>query len=313
MKMMIPSDVTSGIFFISQLCIGFIGNLLLLTLCMYTFLVQPRLKKPIDMIAVHLTVTNSMTIMFRLIPDIMASFGVRDLMDDVGCKAVLYIYRVTRGLSICTTSFLNAFQAITIGPNNSKWAWLKSKISTCIFPSFLFFWIINMLIYNRIIVSVGAQRNLTVVGSGFHQVYCKGKKFEYDHSMTFVSAMLFVVLVIWTSAHMVSALLRHHRRAQHLHSTSLSSRPSPENKATHSILWLVSCFIFFYCINSCLSIYWTFGSEKNPRMERITGIISSCYPTICPYMFLKNNKSISKFISYVSKMRITFSQRTFSD
>ncbi|KAM9226282.1 vomeronasal type-1 receptor 4-like [Dugong dugon] len=189
--------------------------------------------------------------MFRLIPDIMASFGVREFMDNVDCKVVLYIYRLTRGLSICNTSFLSAFQGVSISFSNSKWAWLKYKISTCIFPSFLFFWIINMLIYIRIIISVQANKDFTVVGSGYHLVYCKCKQFEYDFSVACVSAMtirdlLFVGLMIWTSVYMVNVLFRHHRRVHYLHSTSLSSQPSPENKATQSILCLVRCFVFFH-------------------------------------------------------------------
>ncbi|KAM9633177.1 vomeronasal type-1 receptor 1-like [Trichechus inunguis] len=267
------------------------GNSLLLTLCMHTFLVQPHLKKPIDTIVIHLALVNGITIMFRLIPDTMSSFGVREFMDDVGCKAVLYIYRLTWGLSICTTSFLSAFQAITISPSNSKWAWLKYKISTCVFPSFLFFWIINMLIYIRIILTLEASRNFTVAGSGFHHVYCKDKQFEYGSSVIFVSAMmirdlLFVGLMIWTSVYMVSVLFRHHRRAQHVHSTSLSSKPSPENKATHSILWLVSCFVFFYCINSCLSIYWTFGSTKSKNGEHYWNYFI-LLPNLLPFHVVK--------------------------
>ncbi|KAM9226284.1 LOW QUALITY PROTEIN: vomeronasal type-1 receptor 4-like [Dugong dugon] len=282
--MMIPSDRTLGIFFICQLCIGLTGNLLLLTLYTYTFLVQPHLKKPIDMIVIHLTMANSMTIMFRLIPDVMVSFGVR-FMDDVRCKAVLYIYRLTWGLSICTTSFLSAFQVITSSPSNSKWVWLQYKFSTYIFPSFFFFWIINMLIHIKIIINLEANRNFTVVGSGYHHVYQKDKQFEYGSSVACVSAMmiqdlLFVGLMIWTSVYMVSVLFRHHKRAQYLHSTSLSSQPSPENKATHSILRLVSCFVFFHFLNNCLSVYSTYGPQENRTLESITGIISSSYPTI---------------------------------
>jgi vomeronasal1 receptor len=36
----------------------------------YTFLIQPHLKKPIDAIFLHLTVYNFLTIMFKLTPDI---------------------------------------------------------------------------------------------------------------------------------------------------------------------------------------------------------------------------------------------------
>jgi vomeronasal1 receptor len=44
---------------------------------------------------------------------------------------------------------------------------------------------------------------------------------------------------------MVHLLHRHHRRVLHVHSVSLSSQPSPESKATHIVLLLVSWFVLF--------------------------------------------------------------------
>ncbi|XP_008525781.1 vomeronasal type-1 receptor 4-like [Equus przewalskii] len=314
---MFPSDVTYGFFSISQISIGFLGNSLLFMLHIYTFLTQPHLKKPIDLIFTHLTLVNVLTIMFNLMPTVTSSFGIRHFLDDVGCKATLYTYRVTRGLSICTTSLLSAFQAITISPSTSIWARLKSKISTCVLPSFLVFWIINMLIYIQIIQAVEANRNATFVGFGYSQVYCRTKQVERYYSKAFISViviqdLLFVVLMMLSSIYMVNLLYKHRQRAQHLRSPSLSSQTSPEIKATHSILLLVSCFVFFYCANDFITLYFFYRPEKNPRLERITGIISSCYPTICPFLLMKNNKIFFKFTSPTSKMRTTVSQRTVS-
>ena len=201
---MFSSDTIFGIFLISQICIGFLGNSLLFVLHMYTFLAQSHLKKPIDLIFIHLTLANVLTVMLKLIPHVAASFGIRHFLDDLGCKATLYTYRVTWGFSICTTSFLSAFQAITISPSNSKWARLKSKLSTCIFPSFLFFWIINMLIYTNIIQTAGANRNFTIVGSGFFQEYCHNRHAKGQPTVLFLSIivirdLLFVVLMMGSS------------------------------------------------------------------------------------------------------------------
>ncbi|XP_008525782.1 vomeronasal type-1 receptor 3-like [Equus przewalskii] len=312
---MFSIDIIFLVFLISSICIGFIGNSVLFTLYMYVFFTQSHLKRPIDLIFIHLTLVNVLTIMFKLIPDVASSFGVRHFLDDVGCKATLYTYRVTRGLSICTTSFLSAVQAITISPSTSTWTRLKSKLSTCIFPSLLFFWIINMFIYINIIKAVEANCNASFVGSGYSQLYCEGKPLGHYRSMAFISGMVirdlfFVVLMMLSSIYMVSLLYKHCQRAQYVHSPSLSSQTSPEIKATHSILLLVSCFVFFYCANNFITLYLFYRPEKNPRLERITGIISACYPTICPFLLMKR-KIISKFTSFISKMRIPFSERTF--
>lgn len=216
-KIMFPRDLISGFFLLSEVFIGFMGNSLLFILYMYAFLIQPHLKKPIDMIFTHLTLIKILSIVFRLIPDVMASFAVKLLFHDVGCKAVLYAYSVTRGLSICTTSLLSAFQAITVSPNHSKWAWLKSKLESCIFPSLLFIWLINTFLYIPMVENIKGQINLTVVDSRYPQTYFQSNQVCHHTTMSLVTALmirdiLFVFLMIRTSLYMVTLLFTHNRR-----------------------------------------------------------------------------------------------------
>jgi vomeronasal1 receptor len=112
---------------------------------------------------------------------------------------------------------------------------------------------------------------------------------------------------------MVSLLFRHHSRAQHIHSLSFSAQTSPEHKATHSILLLVGFFVFFYFSNNFITFYLFYRPEKNIVLEKITGILSSCYPSICSFVLISNRKIISKFISSFSEIEFLFSQRIFND
>ncbi|NP_001160674.1 vomeronasal 1 receptor oryCunV1R1513 [Oryctolagus cuniculus] len=287
------------------------ANSLLFIIYTYTFLIEPHLKKPIDSIFMHLTVVNISTIIIRSIPELMSSFGVKDFFNDIGCQTFLYVTRVIRGLSICTTFLLSVFQAITVSPSHSKWVWLKSKLSKWIFPSLLFFWVINMLIYTHIIGSVKARLNFTMVGQGYVNAHCQTRKLGDHESRSFISIIVihdvvFLALMIWSSLYMVWILYRHRRRAQHIHNFSLSSKTSPENKATHTILLMVFCFVFFYLSSNCLTLYGFYASEKNTRLEGIGGILASCYPTFCPFFLMKNNKIILKLTSFLSNMRMTF-------
>ncbi|XP_041510499.1 vomeronasal type-1 receptor 4-like [Microtus oregoni] len=170
---MSPSNAILRGFLVSQLCVGVIGNSLIFMLYVYSFLVRSRFSRPIDPIVMHLVLVNMLTVIFAMISYIMSSFGVRHFLDDASCKAVLYVFRVTRGLSICNTSILSTFQAITIIPSNSKWAWIKPKLSTWTCCSFLFAWLINLLIYVHVIETVVAKINYTDVGDGYYHVYCK--------------------------------------------------------------------------------------------------------------------------------------------
>nr|XP_004672858.2 vomeronasal type-1 receptor 4-like [Jaculus jaculus] len=314
---MFPSDMILGIFLISQFSIGIIGNMLLFLSSVYTFLAQHYLKKSLDSILMHLTMANTLTIVFTLIPGIISTFGVRHFFSDDDCKAVLYIYRVTRGVSIFTTSFLSTFQAITISPNNSKWAWLKPKLSTWTPPFFLFSWLINMLIYTEIIEYVIAKNYSSHVGQKYFHAYCQIKQYGDENSWSFLIViltrdLLLVVLMMSTSLYMVSLLCRHRSRTRHVHSHRLSSQPSPETKATHSILLLVSCFVFFYWLNNLFTLYRFYMPEKISRLQGINAILSSCYPTISPFILMRNNRIILPFTLSLSMVRSTCIQNAFS-
>jgi vomeronasal1 receptor len=162
-----------------------------------------------------------------------------------------------------------------------------------------------------VIKNTKAKSNFTLFGPGFSHVYCENERFEDGRSRLYLSLMiirdlLLVVFITGMSLCMVSLLYRHHRRAQHVHSSSLSSQLSPENKAIHSILLLITCFVFFYCANNVMTLFAFYTPEKIPTMEGISGILSSFYPTICPFLLMKNNKIISQFISPLALMRFNF-------
>ncbi|XP_069856506.1 vomeronasal type-1 receptor 4-like [Dipodomys merriami] len=248
------------------------GNSLLSMLYLYIFSFQHHLKKPINAIFIHLTVVNILNLTFTLVPNIVASFGVQRFLDDVGCKAVVYFFRVTLGLSICSTSTLSPFQAITISSSHAQFVWLKSKSSVWIFPSFLFFWVVNMLIYVPVIKVMKAKINFTLVDSGFSNVYCHSPQVEDNGSGYYISILLFrdllfVILLVITSFYMVRLLYQHNQIAQHLHSFSLATQPTPKSKATHTILLLVSCFMCFYCFNNITNFYYFYTAVKIPSLE----------------------------------------------
>ncbi|XP_069856511.1 olfactory receptor class A-like protein 1 [Dipodomys merriami] len=270
------------------------GNSLLSMLYLYMFLFQRHLKKPIDAIFMHLTVVNILNLTFTILPDIIACFGIQRFLNDVGCKVVVYFLRVTRGLSICTTSLLSAFQAITISNSHVQLVWLKSKPSMWIFPSFLFFWVINMVIYVPVITGMKAKSNFTLIGTGISNAYCETSQIEYNRSWYYVITLLFrdlvfVILMITTSFYMVTFLYRHHKTARHLHSPRLASQLAPENKATHTILLLVSCFVFFYCSNNIVNFYSFYTLVKIPTLDVLICILSSCYPTLAPLIVFESS------------------------
>ncbi|XP_045689706.1 LOW QUALITY PROTEIN: vomeronasal type-1 receptor 3-like [Phyllostomus hastatus] len=311
-------DTLFGILLSIQTGTGFLGNSLLFALYMHTFFSLPRKKKPADGILAHLTLANALTLLFRGVPSIISSFGMRPEIGDTGCKVVLYTHRVTRSISLYTTSLQSTFQAVTIAVSGRKWTWLKNNISTLIQPSIFSCWVINMVIYSEIILKVVANRNTTDVTSGYYGPFCKVSTYDHQVAVTILSIVLiqdvlFLSLMACSSVYMVTVLSRHHRVARLVRSSVHSSRSSPEHRATHVILMLVCCFIFFYWTNSFLTAYPQFGNKRNWQLENVNAFISSCYPTICPFVLMKNENRISRVNFMNRRTRIFFHESKLND
>ncbi|XP_047394015.1 vomeronasal type-1 receptor 90-like, partial [Sciurus carolinensis] len=119
-------------------------------------------------------------------------FGVQDIWNDITCKAVVYLYRLMRNLSLSTTCMLSVLQAITLSPRSSFLAKFK----------------------------------------------------QTSPQKRFMSLF---------SVYMVTLLCRHKRQCQHLHSTSLCPKGSPELRANRTILLLMGSFVVMYFVDCIFS------------------------------------------------------------
>ncbi|XP_044529512.1 vomeronasal type-1 receptor 2-like [Gracilinanus agilis] len=306
---MVSSEVIFGMAFFFQCAIGVAGNLLLLILYGYIAFKKPKEKKPMDLILAHLTLANMATLFTRGIPEIMFCFGMRNIFNDLGCKVVMYIYRISRGLSVCTTSLLSMFQAIIISPNNSVWARIKVKAPKYILHCFLFFCVTNALIYIRVIETTEAIKNDNISRYDYiSHIFMVRAPNEKKSVAAFLFGMtlhdfIFHFLMGLSSTHMVLLLYRHSKQVQHIYSNTHSPRSFPEIKATQNILLLMSCFVLFYWINNCCTLYVTFHFEKEVEVETIAAFFCGCYPTLCPFLLIGNDSRIRKLHFILGKER----------
>ncbi|XP_044529527.1 vomeronasal type-1 receptor 1-like [Gracilinanus agilis] len=294
---MVSSELIFGVVFIFQCAIGIVGNSLLFVLYICIAFKKPQEKKPMDLILAHLTLANMATLFTRGIPEIMFCFGMRNIFNDLGCKVVMYIYRISRGLSVCTTSLLSMIQAIIISPNNSVWARIKVKAPRYISYCFLFFCVTNALIYIRVIETTEAIKNDISRYDYISHIFMVRAPNEKKSVAAFLFGMtlhdfIFHFLMGLSSTHMVLLLYRHSKQVQHIYSNSHSPRCFPEIKATQTILLLVSCFVLFYWINNCCTLYMTFYFEKDVEVETVAAFFGGCYPALCPLLLIGSDSSI---------------------
>ncbi|NP_001240450.1 vomeronasal 1 receptor ornAnaV1R3129 [Ornithorhynchus anatinus] len=288
------------IFVLSQAGIGLLGNLTLLMVYASIFFFQSNQKKTTDLILTHLIMTNTVILITQIFPGVVVTFGMMNFLGDVGCLIIMYIRRVARGLSICTTCLLSVFQAITISPSTSRWGQLKHRTPNYILPSLLFFWLLNMLIYINLVTKTMALKNVTITGSGYHVQSCSNVFREsYLNDITFIITMtfrdlFFLFLMSCTSGYMVMMLHQHRKRVQHIHTTNLSPKPSAESKATQSILLLVSCFVCFYCINSSITVYLNFMKKEDFQVYDIVAFLGGGYASLSPLVLISSDHRVRR-------------------
>ncbi|NP_001240573.2 vomeronasal 1 receptor ornAnaV1R3252 [Ornithorhynchus anatinus] len=297
------------IFFLAQTGFGLLGNSTLLILYINIFISHPHQKKSTHLILTHLTMANTVMLLTQCAPGVVMAFGLKTLIGTIWCQIILYIRRVARGLSICTMC-LSVFQAIFISPNTSHWAWLKPRASRCILPSFLFFWILNLLVdMNLVLKIVIGIKNFSTTVSVYRSQSCSTAMRGSDlNNGAFLSLMTMrdhfsVFLMSSTSGYMVMVLQQHQKQVQHIHSTSLSPKSSAAAKATQTILLLVISFVCFYCINSSLNLIMYSLLENDLRLYDMVLILGACYTFICPFILISKDPRILSILGILKKMR----------
>ncbi|XP_010621340.1 vomeronasal type-1 receptor 4-like [Fukomys damarensis] len=244
--------------------------------------------KSIHLIIIHLAFTNIIMLVSKGVPKIIPAFGVRNFLDDTGCKIVAYLERVARGLSICTSALLTVVQAAAISPRHSRWRRLKPRASWQVFPLLLFFWILNSLIDINLVYSItNISMNISQLRKS--DTYCFYLRGRQKMKWLFLTVMVlrdavFQGFMGGASGYMVFLLHKHHQRVLHLQSCKLLYKTPPEIKAAQSVLLLMLCFLFFYWIDCVLALYISF--ENHSMVINIREFLTIGYAILSPFVLI---------------------------
>nr|XP_023399403.1 vomeronasal type-1 receptor 4-like [Loxodonta africana] len=305
---MISSDLAFGITFLLQTGAGLLGNSSLLYLHL-SFLFAGHKLKPTDLILSPLCLANTLVLLSKGVPQAMTAPGLKDFLGDMGCKLLFYLYRVARGTSLCATCLLSCFQIITVSSSVPRWTELKTRASDHIVSSCYPCWLLNLLLQIVIPLRVTGpnhDRNNTM-RSDF--AYCTDI-FQHSVSVLLYALLLapidfmFLGLMVWSSGSMVFILYRHKKRVQHIHSKHLSHKTSPETRATHTILVLVSIFVSFYFLSSILAFYMALFDSQNVWLYSLSTLVAACFPSCSSFVLMNKVVHISRlsFIWGMSKI-----------
>ncbi|XP_046314101.1 vomeronasal type-1 receptor 90-like [Marmota monax] len=284
--------------FFSEVGLGISANSILLLFHIFTFLLQHRLK-PTDLIIGLLALVHigMMTILGYIATDVALS---QDFWDDIKCKSVIYVHRFLRGFSICATCLLSVLQAITLSPRSSCLAKFKHKSPQQTLCVLVFLWAFYMSFSAHFSLSSNAIPNVTSNVIVFITEPCKIVQMSYFFRHLFSVLGVFrdvflIGLMALSSGYMVALLCRHRRHIQHLHNTRPSPKASPVQRATWTILLLMSLFVFMYCSDSIFSSSRTMGNN-DPVYYYIHMMVANGYATTSPMLLICTEKQIINFL-----------------
>ncbi|KAM6176953.1 vomeronasal type-1 receptor 4-like [Erethizon dorsatum] len=268
--------------------LGILGNTSVFVIYVCNFGGVNR-SKSIQLILIHLVFTNFLMLVSKGIPKTIAAFGVRNFLDDIGCKTVVYLERVARGLSICTSSLLTVVQAVTISPRHTGWRRLKPRSAWYVLPLFLFFWGLNALIAMNLLHSI------TNISMNSSQI---SKSDSYCHFLPksktkwfFLTCMVlrdagFQGIMGGASGYMVHVLHKHHQQILHLQNSKFLYTTPPEIKAAQSVLLLMLCFLLLYWIDCLLSVFISSSLGNQSTVINAREFLTVGYAVLSPFVLI---------------------------
>ncbi|XP_068946944.1 vomeronasal type-1 receptor 4-like [Petaurus breviceps papuanus] len=306
---MLSYDDILCIVYTLQITIGIFGNALLLHLYGFNLIFSQRIR-PIDAIFVNLAFCHIMMILFREIPSAIQVCIRKFFLSDIECKIIIYMQRVFRGLSLCTTCFLSVFQAITISSSSPRWAGLKVRVSKCIVPSFVFIWVLNFLIDMIVPFLVSGPKNYTVSNLESYLGYCFIDWHAVSSSKVVIWKtfydIIFLGLMAITSGYMVIVLSRYHWQVQQFHNSGLNPIASPETRATKVILLLMIIFVCFYSVASTFVVTMENSIDPKEWMIHVSIFLGSSYSTVCPFVLISSDSKIFNYCNVFKSMKNSY-------
>ncbi|XP_032761207.1 vomeronasal type-1 receptor 93 [Rattus rattus] len=294
-------DTIMKITMFSEVSVGISANSILFFahLCM---LLGENKPKPIHLYIASLSLTQLMLLitMGLIAADMFISQGI---WDSNSCQSLIYLHRLSRGFTLSAACLLNVFWMITLSSKKSRLTKFKHNSPHHISGAFLFLCVLYMCFSSHLILSIIATPNLTSDNFMYVTKSCSFLPMCYSRTSMFsttiaVREAFFIGLMALSSGYLVAFLWRHRKQAQHLHSTGLSSKASPEQRATETILLLMSFFVVLYILENVV-FYSRMKFKDGSTFYCVQIIVSHSYATVSSFVFIFTEKRMTKILRSV--------------
>ncbi|XP_035244814.1 olfactory receptor class A-like protein 1 [Anguilla anguilla] len=283
--------------------VGIPSNLAALLLFCRLFLTQGHMPHN-EFILSQLVFSNLMVTVCRGIPQALTALGFEELFSNGACKIIIFIYRVSRAMSITITSLLSSYQCVVIAPSTPGWILLKRWLPGHLPHAIVFLYGLNMIIYPTALLYTEAfPANSTIPDFTLNLQFCivvfpGPMSFLVNGVVYIVRDFAFVGLMAAAAVYVILVLHRHRRQVQGLQGAGRKTE-----EATRSVLLLVSTYVTLFTMANLLWFYSLFVSRVHPAINDTRVFLSSCYSAISPVIILATNRKLAMRFQCGSKRK----------
>ncbi|KAE8622775.1 hypothetical protein XENTR_v10005374 [Xenopus tropicalis] len=258
---------------------------------------------PANIIRMALSLANLCVLLSRVLLQALYSIGLKHLLNDQQCKLFIFVFRVSRAMSICITSFLSCHQCITIAPATGKWKYLKQMVSRYVPVIISMFLVMNMVLYPSGILFGRATTNETLSPHTLHLVYCDVDFINYETyvlngSLYAIREIIFVALMTLSSIYILYVLYIHGKSMKGMRSSDKGQRKTVEYKASRSVVLLVVMYMALFGMDNSVWIYTLTMANVNADVSDTRLFLAASFAVLSPihifattpklYLSLKN-------------------------
>nr|XP_040060812.1 olfactory receptor class A-like protein 1 [Gasterosteus aculeatus aculeatus]ABL01518.1 V1R pheromone receptor-like protein [Gasterosteus aculeatus] len=293
-----PSEMfVRGMLYLSLTVLGVPGNATVI-LAFLLLLYQERRLLPSDAIVLHLAFVNLLVVAARCLPETLASFRLSGIFGDVGCKAVIFVYRTSRSLSIWLTFVLSAYQCLSIAPPGSRWAHLRVLLAQYLGLVFLILWLLNTCMSSAgILFSFGTKNVTNLTNFDINVQFCyvnfpSKLSIQANGASQVGRDVVPMALMTLDSLIILVFLYKHSQQAKDLRG---SRGGGAERRAAKVVVALVTLYVVLYGVDNGLWVY-TLTSRKAMESSLISDLrvfFASLYAALSPAVVIASNRKVN--------------------
>ncbi|KAG8589281.1 hypothetical protein GDO81_006331 [Engystomops pustulosus] len=275
---------------------GVIGNILILSSFVMIAYEERRLAGS-ELILFHLCLANLLGYLTRIFPTILYEMGVKEHIDDAGCKVTAAVFRIFRGMAISLTCLLSCFQGAILSSAGAN-SILKVKIQDGMLPAIGFLYVMSIIVNTPFGMYATKPFNTTGLKYAYGPGYCivvypDKVSFEASGYVSFTLDLVLVLLMAVANCYILWVLRRHRMQVKNLRTSSTNrGQASAEGQATRAVVTLVTFYVILYGIDNTIWFYQTLSTHLLALVTDIRVFFTMCYGSACPIVLLVFNRKI---------------------